>query len=103
MDPPAVRSAVTKESRHETPKEPDAIETPRALGERSDDRDQLCKQEREEGDVMRAKLRANKHRVPTEARRINPFDYLVDVLARVQDHPASAIDELLPGAWAAAD
>jgi transposase len=38
-----------------------------------------------------------------EARGINPFDYLVDVLARVQDHPARAIDELLPGAWAAAD
>lgn len=25
-----------------------------------------------------------------------------DVLGRVQDHPASAIDELLPGAWATA-
>jgi hypothetical protein len=37
-----------------------------------------------------------------EARGINPFDYLVDVLTRVQDHLASAIDELLPGAWAAA-
>ncbi len=37
-----------------------------------------------------------------EARGINPFDYLVDVLRRVQDHPASAIDELLPGPWAAA-
>lgn len=36
-----------------------------------------------------------------EARQINPFDYLTDVLARVQDHPTSAIDELLPGAWAA--
>ena len=33
-----------------------------------------------------------------EAREINPFDYLVDVLARVQDHPAKALDELLPGA-----
>jgi hypothetical protein len=33
----------------------------------------------------------------------NPFDYLVDVLTRVQDHPASAVDELLPGAWAAAE
>ncbi len=40
---------------------------------------------------------------PFEARGINPFDYLVDVLTRVQDHPASTIDELLPGAWAAAD
>jgi transposase len=37
-----------------------------------------------------------------ESRGINPFDYLADVLARVQDHPANAIDELLPGAWAAA-
>jgi hypothetical protein len=36
-----------------------------------------------------------------EARQINPFDYLTDVFARVQDHPSSAIDELLPGAWAA--
>ena len=36
-----------------------------------------------------------------ELRGINPFDYLVDVLARVQDHPASALDDLLPGAWAA--
>jgi hypothetical protein len=38
-----------------------------------------------------------------EARGINPFDYLVDVLAGVQDHPANAIDELLPSAWHAAD
>jgi transposase len=37
-----------------------------------------------------------------EARGINPFEYLADVLTRVQDHPTSAIDELLPGAWAAA-
>lgn len=37
-----------------------------------------------------------------ESRGINPFDYLTDVIARVQDHPANAIDELLPGAWAAA-
>ena len=37
-----------------------------------------------------------------ESRGINPFDYLADVLARVQDHPANAIDELLPGAWVAA-
>ena len=36
-----------------------------------------------------------------EARQINPFDYLTDILARVQDHPTSAIDELLPGPWAA--
>jgi transposase len=33
-----------------------------------------------------------------EARGINP----ADVLARVQDHPTNAIDELLPGAWIAA-
>jgi len=38
-----------------------------------------------------------------ESRAINPFDYLANVLARVQDHPANAIDELLPGAWAAAN
>ena len=37
-----------------------------------------------------------------ESRGINPFDYLADVLTRVQDHPMKAIDELLPGAWAAA-
>jgi transposase len=36
-----------------------------------------------------------------ESRGINPFDYLRDVLARVQDHPAKAIDELLPGNWSA--
>ncbi len=38
-----------------------------------------------------------------EARGINPFEYLADVLARVQDHPARDLDALLPGAWAAAD
>ena len=37
-----------------------------------------------------------------EARSINPFEYLADVLARVQDHPASDVDALLPGAWIAA-
>jgi transposase len=37
-----------------------------------------------------------------EARGINPFAYLADVLARVQDHPARDIDDLLPGAWAVA-
>jgi transposase len=37
-----------------------------------------------------------------EARGINPFEYLADALTRVQDQPTSAIDELLPGAWAAA-
>ena len=38
-----------------------------------------------------------------ESRRINPFDSLTDVLTRVQDHAAKAIDALLPGAWAAAE
>ncbi|AKU95769.1 Mobile element protein [Labilithrix luteola] len=38
-----------------------------------------------------------------ESRGINPFDYIVDVLGRVQDHPMSAIDELLPGPWATAN
>jgi transposase len=37
-----------------------------------------------------------------EARGINPFEYLADVLARVQEHPASDIDALLPAAWIAA-
>ena len=37
-----------------------------------------------------------------EARGINPYDYLTDVLARVQEHPAKQIDQLRPGAWAAA-
>ncbi len=37
-----------------------------------------------------------------EARGINPFEYLADVLARVQNHPASVIDALLPAAWIAA-
>jgi len=37
-----------------------------------------------------------------EARGINPFAYLSDVLSRVQDHPAKRLDELLPGAWAKA-
>jgi hypothetical protein len=36
-------------------------------------------------------------------RGINPFDYLSDVLTRVQDHPAHTIDELLPAGWAAAN
>ena len=38
-----------------------------------------------------------------QAGGVNPFDYRVNVLARVQDHPANAIDELLPVAWAASD
>jgi transposase len=36
-----------------------------------------------------------------EARGVNPFAYLADVIPRVQDHPADRLDELLPGAWAA--
>jgi transposase len=36
-----------------------------------------------------------------EARGINPFEYLADVLARVQDHPARDIDALLPAGWVA--
>ena len=36
-----------------------------------------------------------------EARGINPFEYLADVIPRVQDHPADRVAELLPGAWAA--
>jgi transposase len=35
-----------------------------------------------------------------EARGINPFAYLVDVIPRVQDHPKRRLDELLPGPWA---
>ena len=34
-----------------------------------------------------------------EARGINPFAYLADVIPRVQDHPKRRLDELLPGAW----
>jgi transposase len=34
-----------------------------------------------------------------EANGINPVDYLADVLLRVQTHPASRIDELLPLNW----
>jgi len=37
-----------------------------------------------------------------EARGINPFDYLTDVLTRIQDHPANDLASLLPRAWAAA-
>jgi transposase len=37
-----------------------------------------------------------------EARGINPFEYLTDVIDRIGDHPASRLDELLPSAWAAA-
>ena len=57
------------------------------------------------GDVAAGKSLAGLYSLVAtcETRGINPFDYLVDVLGRVQDHPASAIDKLLPGAWAAAD
>lgn len=34
-----------------------------------------------------------------EARGINPFAYLSDVLTRVQAHPAKRLHELLPSAW----
>jgi len=34
-----------------------------------------------------------------EANGVNPVDYLADILVRVQSHPASRIDELLPHRW----
>jgi len=34
-----------------------------------------------------------------EANGVNPIEYLTDVLIRVQTHPASRIDELLPHRW----
>jgi transposase len=37
-----------------------------------------------------------------EARGINPFAYLSDVIPRVQDHPRRRLDELLPGPWSRA-
>jgi transposase len=40
--------------------------------------------------------------VTCEAHDINPETYLADVLLRVQDHPASLIDQLLPPMWKAA-
>jgi transposase len=57
------------------------------------------------GDVASGKSLAGLYSLVAtcESRGINPFDYLADVLARVQDHPANAIDGLLPGAWAAAN
>ena len=56
------------------------------------------------GDVASGKSLAGLYSLVAtcESRGINPFDYLADVLARVQDHPANAINVLLPGAWAAA-
>jgi len=55
------------------------------------------------GDVDSGKSLAGLYSIVAtcESRGINPFDYLNDVLGRVQDHPASAIDALLPGTWAA--
>jgi transposase len=35
----------------------------------------------------------------SEANDVNPVEYLADVLLRVQTHPASRIDELLPHNW----
>ncbi len=37
-----------------------------------------------------------------EARGINPFAYLADVIPCVQDHPKRRLDELLPGPWSRA-
>ncbi len=34
-----------------------------------------------------------------EANGVTPVDYLADVLVRMQTHPASRIDELLPHRW----
>jgi hypothetical protein len=34
-----------------------------------------------------------------EANGVNPVAYLADVLLRVQSHPASRVDELLPHRW----
>ena len=34
-----------------------------------------------------------------EANGVNPVDYLADILIRVQSHPASRMDELLPHNW----
>ena len=34
-----------------------------------------------------------------EANGVNPTEYLADVLMRVQTHPATRIDELLPHRW----
>jgi transposase len=37
-----------------------------------------------------------------EARGVNPFAYLSDVIPRIQDHPKRRLDELLPGPWSRA-
>jgi transposase len=57
------------------------------------------------GDVASGKSLAGLYSLVAtcESRGINPFDYIADVLARVQDHPARKLDELLPAEWAAAN
>jgi len=30
---------------------------------------------------------------------VNPYTYLVDVLQRIDQHPASRVDELIPRIW----
>ena len=37
-----------------------------------------------------------------EAHNVDPQAYLADVLTRIDDHPQSHIDELLPDKWAPA-
>lgn len=37
------------------------------------------------------------------AHDVNPQDYIADVLMRIQDHPQSAIDELMPHRWTPRD
>ncbi len=36
---------------------------------------------------------------PCEANDVNPAAYLTDVLGRINDHPNSRLDELLPHLW----
>lgn len=57
-----------------------------------------------EGDVAAGKSLAGLSSLAAtcESGGINPLDDHADVLRRVQDHPASAIDERWPGAWATA-
>jgi len=33
---------------------------------------------------------------------VNPFEYFVDVLSKIDSHPANRVDELTPRNWAAA-
>lgn len=37
--------------------------------------------------------------VACQLHSINPYTYLVDVLQRISQHPASRVDELVPRAW----